>query len=111
MTGNTSSDHVDTDRNFLASLHGHVLHLAAFEDVVSAFVESVTGGNLVPVFFGGDFHPIGAAGFLVAFGQVDHVAIEAGVGAFKCDENRKIRDRHTFVVNRAAPIEVTVFNE
>src|ERR1700719_122134 len=111
MTGNTGGDHVDADRNFLASLHGHVLYFAAFENVVSASVESITSSNLVPVFFDRHFHPVRAAGFLVAFRKVDHVAIEAGVGAFKCDENRKIRDCHTFVVNLAAPIEVTVFND
>src|ERR1700746_245732 len=105
MTGNTGGDPGDANRNFLASLHGHVLYFAAFEDVVSAFVESITGGNLVPVFFDSDFHPIGTAGFLVAFGQVDHVAIETGVGAFECDENRKIRDRHPLVVNGASAIK------
>src|ERR1700752_284266 len=108
MTGNTSSDHVDADRNFLASLHGHVLYFAAFENVVSAFVESITSSNLVPVFFDRHFHPVRAAGFLVAFRKVDHVAIEASVGAFQRDEYREVSDRHPLVVNGASAIQIAI---
>src|ERR1700746_2998925 len=108
MAGNTSSDHVDADRNFLASLHGHVLYFAAFENVVSAFVESITSSNLVPVFFDRHFHPVRAAGFLVAFRKVDHVAIETSVGAFQRDEYREVRDRHPLVVNGASAIKIAI---
>ena len=111
MAGNAGGNHVNIDGNFFTRLHGHVLHFAVFLRVVATFVDDVTCGDLVPVFFDGHFHSVYAAGFLVAFGEVDHVAIEAGAGTFQRNEHGEIRDRHRFVVDGAAAIQIAVFHD
>src|SRR5580693_6731909 len=111
MAGNAGGNHVDADGNLFTRLYGHVLQFAVFQDVVATFVDNVTRGNLVPVFFDGDFHSVYAAGFLVTFRKIDHVAIEAGAGALQRNEDRKIGDRHRLVVNRTSAIEIAVLHD
>ncbi len=57
----------------------------------------------------GEEHAGSAVGFFVAFGEEDHVAIEARAGAFELDEDGEIGGEHAFVVNGAAAVEVAVF--
>ena len=77
---------------------------------VAAFIDGVSAGDLVPVFFRRELHAEFAAVLFVAFGEENHVAVEPRSGTLQSDQDGEIRDGHALVVNRAAAIEIVVLD-
>ncbi len=96
--------------NFLARLDAHILNLAVRHHNVAAFIDGVSAGDLVPVFFRREFHAVLAAVLFVALREENHVAVEPRSGTLQRDQHGQIRDGHSLVVIRAAPIEIIVFD-
>ena len=83
--------------------------LPSFDAHLAIFIDGKSAGDLVPMLFDGKLHAELAAIFFVAFREENHVAVEPRSGALQGDQHGEIGDRHAFVVNRAAAVDVIVF--
>ena len=98
------------DWHFFTGLHCKILHLAILYRNFAAFIQRITGGKFIPVLRNQYLDAGLPALFLIAGRQENHVAIQMQVGALQRDECGQIRRQHSFIVDRAAAIQITVLH-
>ena len=94
--------------HFLAGLDGYILHFAILQHHVSAFIEGIAAGDLVPISV--DHRPYAgiAALLLVVIRQENDVPGQARTRALESDKPGKVCRHHAFVIDRPAPVDIVV---